>query len=286
MYGNAVCTHYRGKSYCMKTDYQNTSMLDIVFENRNKNYGAYQLRQSRDKSLQLAIFVTVCLVSLSLSGYYLSQRLHHHASDIYTKGEIILTDIDLPKPPVNPPPPQPQTVAAAKQTVRDPEVRVVQDNNQVTDSMPDRSLLAQVESGLTTNLSNNTNPLGVTDGKGNKTDTIEVKQTVISDPPILTTAEEMPEFPGGEEALLKFISKNTSYPGRELDLGIEGKAFIKFVVNEDGSVSNASVIKSASPGFGQEGMRVVSKLPNFKPGKQHGKAVKVYYILPFQFKQQ
>ena len=94
----------------------------------------------------------------------------------------------------------------------------------------------------------------------------------------------MPEFPGGEQALMSFLQRKTVYPDRERDLEIEGKAYVKFVVNEDGSICNVSVAKTESSGFGKEAVRVVGLMPKFKPGTQQGKAVRVQYVLPFHFK--
>lgn len=81
------------------------------------------------------------------------------------------------------------------------------------------------------------------------------------------------------------LGKLTQYPDKERELGIEGKAVVRFVVNEDGSITDATIIKSDSPGFGKEALRVLGKLPKFKPGMQQGKPVKVYFVLPFQWKQ-
>ncbi len=267
----------------MNTDYRNTSMLDIVFENRNKNYGAYQLRQTQDRYLQIGMFATLVFVSLLVGGNILREKLQHSATSTYTTGDIILTDVVLPTPPVTPPPtPKPVEQVAAVQTQKDVEMKVVDNSQAKADSIiENKDLLA--EAGLTTNLSNNTNPLGTTDGKGNKDDVFEVKQVIETPTAPVNVAEIMPEYPGGEAALLRFVQQQTVYPRAELDLGIEGKAFIRFVVNEDGSVSNATILKSASPGFGKEGVRVVNTLAKFKPGMQHGRAVKVYYTLPFQF---
>jgi protein TonB len=96
----------------------------------------------------------------------------------------------------------------------------------------------------------------------------------------------MPEFPGGDVELMKFIQKNVQYPQMERDNDIQGRVILKFVVMEDGGVSDVSVARSVSPGLDKEAVRVVKMLPKFKPGKQQGKAVRVYYSLPVLFKLQ
>jgi len=94
----------------------------------------------------------------------------------------------------------------------------------------------------------------------------------------------MPEFPGGAEALFKFIEKNIKYPKYERQNNIQGRVLVGFVINEDGSLSNIKIEKGVSDGIDQEAMRVVKLIPNFKPGRRDGLPVKVNYILPIMFK--
>lgn len=101
---------------------------------------------------------------------------------------------------------------------------------------------------------------------------------------VFTIVEAMPEFPGGQNELYKFIGQHTKYPEKAQKAGIEGKVLVQFIVNESGNVSDATVKKSAHPDLDAEALRVVNLFPNFKAGTQQGKAVKVYYVLPFSFK--
>ena len=109
---------------------------------------------------------------------------------------------------------------------------------------------------------------------------------VVEPPKVFTIVEQMPEFPGGEGELFKFIQQNISYPAMERDNDIQGRVIVGFVVNEDGSVSDVAVKKGVSNGLDKEAIRVVKLLPKFKPGKQQGKSVKVAYVLPIMFKLQ
>jgi protein TonB len=109
---------------------------------------------------------------------------------------------------------------------------------------------------------------------------------VVEEPKVFQFVEQMPEFPGGDVELMKFIQKNVQYPQMERDNDIQGRVILKFVVMEDGGVSDVSVARSVSPGLDKEAVRVVKMLPKFKPGKQQGKAVRVYYSLPVLFKLQ
>lgn len=96
--------------------------------------------------------------------------------------------------------------------------------------------------------------------------------------------EQMPEFPGSEVALNNFLSKNIVYPELELKNKIQGTVFVRFVVLEDGSIGNIDVVKTLGNAFTEEAIRVVKLMPNFIPGTQQGKPVKVYYNLPINFK--
>ncbi len=101
---------------------------------------------------------------------------------------------------------------------------------------------------------------------------------------VLRYAEQMPEFPGGEAKLFEFISSNISYPELARQANIEGNVFIGFVIDKDGSISNARIKKDIGGGCGREALRVVKSMPKWKPGTQGGKRVRVMYNLPVRFK--
>ena len=90
-------------------------------------------------------------------------------------------------------------------------------------------------------------------------------------------------FPGGDEALKKFLAANTKYPELERSLNIQGKVLVRFVVFEDGHVGDISIVRSVNKGLDNEAIRVTKLLPNFKPGMKDGQPVRVYYNLPFSF---
>ena len=113
-----------------------------------------------------------------------------------------------------------------------------------------------------------------------------MKKEEPKEPEIFVVVEEMPTFPGGDKALYEFLAKNIKYPAVAKDNGIEGKVYIKFVVNEDGSVSQVQLARGIGGGCDEEAMRVVKDMPKWKPGKQRGKNVKVWYTLPVYFKLQ
>jgi len=109
------------------------------------------------------------------------------------------------------------------------------------------------------------------------------KEKEIAEEPILIFAEEMPAFPGGEKSLLSFLSKNTKYPAIATETGVTGKVIVNFIVNKDGSISDAKVIRSVDPSLDKEALRVVNSMPMWKPGKQSGQFVRVSYSVPINF---
>jgi protein TonB len=98
--------------------------------------------------------------------------------------------------------------------------------------------------------------------------------------------EDMPEFPGGMAALQKFIAQSIKYPVIAQENGIQGKVFVNFVVNTDGSVTNAKIARGVDPSLDKEALRVVMTLPKWKPGRQGGKPVRVSYTVPINFQLQ
>lgn len=105
------------------------------------------------------------------------------------------------------------------------------------------------------------------------------------DDEVFVIVEDEPEFPGGMEALYKFIQDNVQYPQLALDNGIEGKVYVTFVVEEDGSITNPRLLRDIGGGCGQEAIRVVKMMPKWKPGTKYGKPVRVQFNLPVSFTQ-
>ena len=116
------------------------------------------------------------------------------------------------------------------------------------------------------------------------TKNVQVDEEV--DQAIFEVVEEQPEFPGGMEALLKYLAKSINYPESAIDNGIQGKVMVRFVVERDGSVSAVETYKSVDPALDKEAVRVVKTLPKWKPGRQQGKAVRTRYIVPVVFRLQ
>ena len=103
---------------------------------------------------------------------------------------------------------------------------------------------------------------------------------------VFTIVEQMPSFPGGEQKMMEFVAKNIQYPQEAMESGIQGRVFVGFVVEPDGSVSNVKVLRSIGGGCDEEAVRVIKMMPKWNPGKQRGKAVRVSYLIPVSFKLQ
>lgn len=100
---------------------------------------------------------------------------------------------------------------------------------------------------------------------------------------IFTVVESMPEFPGGPAKMMEYIAKNIKYPAMARESGIQGRVFVNFVVESDGSVSNVKVLRGIGGGCDEEAVRVVEAMPKWTPGRQRGKAVRVSFNLPVRF---
>ncbi len=101
---------------------------------------------------------------------------------------------------------------------------------------------------------------------------------------VFTSVEQIPQFPGGEKALFLYISKSLYYPKMARENEVQGKVFVEFIIEKDGSISNIKVLRGIGSGCNEEAMRVLSRMPKWLPGKQNGAAVRVKYIVPVIFK--
>ena len=108
----------------------------------------------------------------------------------------------------------------------------------------------------------------------------------IANDKVLEKAEVMPQFPGGDQAMMDFVAKNVQYPQEAKDKEISGRVLVSFVIEKDGSITDVKVVKGIGGGCDEEAVRVVKAMPKWKPGKDKGKPVRVSYTMPFTFKLQ
>lgn len=251
--------------------------LDILFDNRNKKYGSYELRKHYDNRAAMALF-TVMSLCIALGAYALlheekalSNYIERHCYDSITVSQIPIAPL---KPKIEQPAP---VTAAVKPTVANPIAKIVPDEKVIdppktVDEMKDKeSGLVDAEGskeGTVVATSKNTN----TTGGGAETSTETNK--------ILTYSEVLPSFNGD---LIAYLQKNLQYPSFAKENNIEGRVTVQFVVNEDGSIGNAIIKKGIGGGCNEEALRVIMNMPKWKPGMQNGRPVKVYYTLPITF---
>lgn len=157
-----------------------------------------------------------------------------------------------------PPPPPKETVSNV--------IEILNDDVKVNDEL---SLNSEIDENTSVNIEAPT--------------PIEMKDEETEEPTVFFIVEDMPEFPGGELALRKYIAENVRYPEMAKENEIQGTVYVRFVVNEKGAVTNVEVLRGVDPLLDAEAIRVVKSLPNFKPGKQRGKAVKVSHSVPIKF---
>jgi protein TonB len=163
--------------------------------------------------------------------------------------EIIPISQQQPPPP--PPPPAPTTV-----------IEIVEDEEEIEEELVIEDLEVDEETEI---------------------EFIEEVEEEVAEEQIFTIVEEMPTFPGGDAALMKYLGNNIKYPAIAKDAGIQGTVYVTFVVNEKGEVKDVRVLRSIGGGCDEEAIRVVESMPKWKPGKQRGKPVKVQYNLPIRF---
>jgi len=122
------------------------------------------------------------------------------------------------------------------------------------------------------------------------TTTITAQKTVVSKNQskenVFDVVEHMPEFPGGMDSLMVFLQRTVKYPKEAMDKGIQGRVLVKFIIEKDGQVSTPEVVKSVYAALDEEALRVVRCMPNWQPGRQKGKVVRVFFTLPITFRLQ
>ncbi|MBL7826812.1 MAG: TonB family protein [Saprospiraceae bacterium] len=258
--------------------------LEIVFANRNRAYGAYQLRRQYPAALTKAFTIGLILIGLFLVFPQLVKAFAALMPVEEKKDEIyVMTTVEIatPPPPIIPKTPPPP--AKALQQFTPP---IVEEDDKVPDEPPklsnDQLLDNKADIGAK-------NVEGPTEGPPTLDDPIntglvETPVTNTGDDPMeFYSVQKPPSFPGGEKELFKYLSKNIIYPAIARENNIQGTVVLSFVVGRDGSVAEVSVLKDLGGGCTKEALRVVTTMPKWIPGESNGKTVKVRYTLPVRF---
>ncbi|GAB4495532.1 MAG: energy transducer TonB [Saprospiraceae bacterium] len=264
--------------------------LDIVFANRNRAYGAYQLRRAYSRYLGRAFGLGLMLIGLAL----VLPQILNAVSSAFPEKPALDVEIVMGPPPVienTPPPPLPPPLPTPPPPVR-ATVRFVPPaptpDELVRDEQPPSQedvLNTDAEVG-TKNIESDNEALPTLD----EADFPREAETVIAKSDEgeydLVTVQKPPTFPGGEHDLLKYLAENIKYPPLARETNIQGTVALTFVVGKDGSVSDVSILKDIGGGCGKEAMRVVQAMPRWIPGEANGHAVKVRFTLPVKFRLQ
>ena len=249
---------------------------ELVFEHRNQAYGAYVIRKKYSRSVIIALIISVSFFLLCLSIPVIMSWLESMKTVPTVKvNDVVVTLTDPPPidetqpppPPVTPPPPIQETIKFTP-----PEVKP---DEQVKDEPPPtQEDLKESNAGVVTQ-------------EGNGSTELPAEVTVIDEPvydkPMLS-AEQMAEFPGGEEAMMKFIASHSPYTPMAREAEIQGTVFISFVVDKEGKVGDIKILKDIGGGLGDVAVKAVKQMPQWKPGRQNGRAVSLIYNIPFKFK--
>lgn len=258
-------------------------LLDILFENRNKAYGAYSIRRAYPSHLKKAIALMLLFVG-ALSLLALNQPSqrgmgHPPMRDTLT---VDLTPYVEPEKPKEKQP-QERTVAAQPPTKPDFNPVIVPDKDLVN-PVPDRTDPEIYNPGPveTSGTEGGESFVQAAIGPVTAITPVAPQPTAVEVPPVLDYSEIMPEFPGGMDAWIKYLQRMLRVPD-ELAPGDRKTVRVKFVVNANGEVTDAVVIQSAGMQLDKEVLRVIGRMPKWKPGKQKGKPVAVYFTQPVTF---
>lgn len=278
-------------------DLSSKEWRDLIFEGKNKDFGAYKLRQGSESRHNKAFFyvliglVAVCLLIFGYMKYeaYKTQKAEEEAkakleqqqklaqmeAEKEEEKEEKVEQIEIEE--VKPEAPQLATQLMTELLLTD----TPKEDNEIKaneDIQKDNSVM----STFTQAGSDDINLIK------------EHKEEVVQEKPreekkkeeVFTHVEQMPKFPGGDAELYKFISSNLNYPAMAIENNVQGRVVVQFVVTKDGSIGNVKVVRSVDRDLDNEAIRVCKKLPKFIPGKQNGQPVNVWYTLPVTFKLQ
>ncbi|MDP4281678.1 MAG: energy transducer TonB [Bacteroidota bacterium] len=246
------------------------SLEEIVFKNRNKAYGAYVLRKKYRKYISISVIITFLLL-IVVVGYPVLSTLAAKNRIIKEEKSVGVEILNVPKEELPPPPPPPPPPDALEQKVKFTAPVVV--NDTVSEDFGKQDQLASQKSSEL--------PPAEEEIKIEESKPQVIEQAAPAE--IFTVVEEQPSYPGGDESRIRFLQENIKYPEEAKELGVQGKVFVTFVVEVDGSISDVRVLRGIGSGCDEEAIRVVKSMPKWVPGKQRGVPVRVQFNLPIKF---
>lgn len=267
-----------------KVDLSSAEWCDLVFNGKNKAYGAYKMREGSPKRHNIAVIMVAVIALIGFSVPALIKMATPKQKEVMTE-VTALSQLEEPEvkqemkrvEPVAPPPP------ALKSSIKF-TAPVIKKDEEVRE---DDEIKSQQE------LTQTKMSISIADVKGNDEangkDIADLKQVVtqtVEEEKVFDMVEQMPQFPGGPTEMMKYINKNMNYPTIAQENGTQGRVTCQFVVGADGRVRDVKVLRGVDPYLDKEAVRVIMSMPKWIPGKQNGKAVSVKYTIPVMFKLQ
>ena len=280
-------------------DLTSKAWCDVVFAARNKDFGAYQLRlDSKPRHLKAFIITLISVVAImiiALSYLKVSQIIAEKQIKDQAAQELVAVDLSAEED-------TEEDTEEVEAKLEMPEEQALPEEIlntvKVTELLiaPDEEVKAEDEIKSQDELKETQTAFGQTDfDKGtddrnvvreHKEEIIVEKKVEVEPEKVFTAVEQMPQFPGGDAELMKFLSKNIKYPTMAMENNIQGRVFVQFVVTKTGAIGEVKVVRSVDRDLDREAVRVCKSLPKFTPGKMNGQAVNVWYTLPVSFKLQ
>ena len=269
---------------------------DLVFEGKNKDFGAYKLRESsvarHTKAIVwVLISVAIILVLLILSVSRVFSKPEEEQITTATVQEVVSyeeAEEEIEEEEEQFQLPEPEEVVAPEEVAnqqRITELLIVED-----DKLEEEKQVKNTQEVMENEAA--AGALDITEGTNDLNKTI-IKDEVIAEPKVedeqpmnIAMVEQKPEFPGGEAAMYKYLGDNIVYPSAASEEGIQGRVVVEFVVGKDGSITNVKVVRPRHPALDKEAVRVIKSMPKWIPGRNNGQPVKVTYTLPVTFKLQ
>ena len=282
-----------------KVDIISQQWCDLVFEGRNKSYGAYDLRSKAGRRHVLAlidILIGIGVLAALIFSYTAAKKAYDASMGADSQAVTELSELKKDEPKKE------EKKTEVKQEEEKPKEQIQKvavrasmafTVPEIVDKVDESKKLKNQDELNRSNISiatkdymgDSKDGMNIDDLKDNQRaggDQVPVKEEEKA-PEVHTIVEQMPVFPGGEQALLAYVASHVKYPEIAKEQDVQGIVQLRFVVLENGSIGDVQVIKSLESHCDAEAKRVVKSLPRFVPGKQQGKAVRVWYTLPIRF---
>lgn len=280
-------------------DLSSKEWRDLIFEGKNKEFGAYALRAASDRRHNRAVIYTiiglaVLLVGAFIWGLYNDYRIEQKQAEILAAAaqaemsalteeqeeqeeeEEVQQRVEEQKPEALP--------EEILNTMKATEITIAADEEVVEDIKSQDDLKESTTAIGSTNFDQGTDDINVV--REYKEEVIVEEKKPEVENQVFESVEQMPMFPGGQEELLRYVASHLKYPTMAAENNIQGRVVVKFVVTKNGTIGDVQILRPRDPDLDKEAVRVVKSLPTFIPGKMNGQPVNVWFTLPVNFKLQ